>query len=791
MHADTPESKPPIPGAAPAARPRRRPRWRYAAFAFLGLVAALVAAVAWFMHLGRPVRSGERSIAGLGANVEVYFDDAAVPHVFARSESDIARAIGYLHASERLTQLELGRRFAHGRLAEILGPALVDVDVRSRRLGFMAAAAASMPRLSDRSRVLLDAYAEGVNGRLRERDMPPMLRLLGVVPEPWSPEDSLGFAALMAYELSAPLDQEFWRARLHGALGAAVVELFGWDGLDTGGSEAAIATRFPNGFGGSDATEGGGQSNNWAVGAARSATGSALLAGDPHLSLGLPPRWYQARLSSPEYDVQGFTLPGVPVVIVGQSALRAWSVTTTGLDGEDSFVEDYDPATFTVLRGDTRVAVVRRTETIGVSGGNSVEFELLSTDLGPLLPADVDGGLPWRSLAWTLYAPADPLELFTALASAPRLEDVLTAAESYVAPAQNLAIAEASGRVAYTVVGRAPVRGRGDGRLPAPAWDSSFHWRGLESAAANPRVVDPADGVVATANADVRPDDYRGAFTADFAHPSRRDRLYGALRARDDWNVADFAALQLDVRSPYALAVVAALGEPRDFAGAAGAKDALLILAPWDGEVRGGPAAALFHFVVRELAVGVWEKLHPDQPVGFGVLRDALPRWLSASPGGGPSALGVDHETVIGAALARAWSATQARLGPDPRTWRSEDLQQLQLDHPLVDVPILGRWLSRGPFGFAGHNSTVNVSWSRWRGDSIEVAGAASLRFVADTVDPDRSLGILPGGQSGHPFDPHYDDQLPLWLAGEMRPMAFSRAAVQRVQRSHLVLTPQ
>lgn len=785
-------------GVSVAQRGKRLPRvLRWLALGLAVLCVGLAAGLLWWVSTGRPTRSGTVVVPGLVAAVEIHFDDAAVPHVWATDERDLARSMGYLHASERLTQMELGRRYARGTLAEVLGAELEGVDRRSRELRFAESALRNVARLGERSRLWLDAYAEGVNSRIDEGKRPPLLVLLGVRPEPWTPADSLGFAALMAFELASGLDQEFHRLALHRQLGPRLADLAGWDGLDTGREGVPFADGFPGDAGRRDGTpepRAGGQSNNWAVGPERSTSGHALLAGDPHLALGLPPRWYQVRLSAPGYDVQGFTLPGIPLVIVGQSPLRAWSVTTTGLDAEDSFVEDYDPTTGTVLRGEQRVPVERRLETIERRGADPVQLDLLRTDIGPLLPPDEARGLPWRSLAWSLYESGDPLAVFFALAGARDLEEVFAAAEGYVAPAQNLTIAEASGAIAYTVIGRRPDRGLGDGRLPAPAWDKRFHWRGLRPAAENPRVVQPADGVLATANADVRPPGYVAAagapFTADFAHPSRRDRILDALRARSDWDVASMAQLQLDRRSPYALELVRAIGTEfdgsEDEADREGARKAVELLSSWDGRVEGTGAALLFQVSVAALVSQTQEALLGEGPSSFGMLRDALPRLVARDAGW----LGDGRDRRVAHALARAWARCVVLGGPDPSTWRLEDHQSLELEHGLSALPILGPLLARGPFGLGGHDSTVNVAWTRGRGEGLAVVGGASLRFVADAADPDRSVAILPGGQSGHPFDDHYDDQVTDWLEGRMRPMAFGREAVLQRSASRLDLVP-
>jgi penicillin G amidase len=790
--------------------PPRRWLRRSLAFAAGALLLALVAAalaIHFSLRVGAPQRSGSLSVAGLSAPVDVLFDERAVPHLFASEAADLALALGWLHACERMAQMELARRYARGRLAELVGKDGLATDIRMRRLELARTAEAAVQHLAPESRAWLEAYAVGVNARLEQGGRDPLLRLLGVRPEPWSPADSLCLVLLMALELSTSFEGEFARLGLLASAGREALDaLYAWDeaylepehellaeGLqrlvegapltrallqDSGSGEASPDASAPR-----EIVPVGGGSNAWAVSGARSTGRGALLAGDPHLSLGLPSRWYQVRASSPQYDAQGFTLPGLPLIVIGQGPYRAWSLTTTGLDTEDTFVEDFDPRSATVRRGSRRVPVEARIEAIRVRGEGGRDVPMWRTELGPLFPADAARGLPPYSLAWTAHQPGDPVQLFLELARAPEPAAVWAAARDYVAPVQTLVVAEAMGSAHYGVVGAHPRRPRGSGRLPSPAWEASFHWTGRTAGDAGPRVEQP-EGVVVSANADVRPDGWDAPFPADFAHPSRRDRLLAVLDQRVSWDLEQLAALQRDRSSPYAEALIAVLGD--DWEGDAGRASA--ILQAWDARVEGGPGALLFQYTVRELVHGMGEHLLGQARHArtfYSPLRDALPRLL------GPEGLpGEARRMLVGEALERAYLAAQRRAGYDPANWRLEAVQELELRHPLGDLPVIGRRLNRGPFGFAGHDSAVDVAWSRWRGEQLVALGAACLRFVADTADPDRSLAVQPGGQSGHPFDPHYADQLDAWREGTLHPLHWSRAAAEAAAVSRLSLLP-
>ncbi|MEO0651424.1 MAG: penicillin acylase family protein, partial [Planctomycetota bacterium] len=293
---------------------------------------------------GLPLRAGERELAGLEGSVRVRFDPRGIPHVRGGSTSDLARALGYLHANDRMFQMELGRRLASGRLAEVLGPALLGVDLEHRTLDLRRVATRSVERSSPRAQVWYAAYAEGVNAWLAERgpDLPPELRLLQLRPEPWTPADSASFALLMAKDLVDPGEFEQvnldWLAEV-GPLGLS--EILGVEGLHVPPGIHDLALRVaakgaPSGAGESAA----GFSNNWAVGGAMSASGGALLANDPHLNLALPAQFFVVRLSCPGFEVLGASLPGHPAIVIGRSDRRAWALTNTGLDVDDVTVEE-------------------------------------------------------------------------------------------------------------------------------------------------------------------------------------------------------------------------------------------------------------------------------------------------------------------------------------------------------------------------------------------------------------------------------------------------------------------
>ena len=756
---------------------------------------------------GLPRRSGSERLEGLEAAVSVRFDGHGVPHVSAASELDAVRALGWLHANDRLEQMELMRRWTAGRLAEIVGEAALEKDLDARRFRLRRTAVLHAAALDPDSRAIADAYAEGVNAWIAARgdDLPPLFRILRFEPEPWTRVDSVGIPMLLARALSFTLGiPEEDRFRWLGALGPAALddlvagaplvvaeelERLARAACPPAGSDAPTASAAP-------APEGGGGSNNWAIGASRTATGAPLVANDPHLALNAPPTWYAVHLDAPEVSVAGLSLPGAPGVLIGHNAHVAWSFTNPRLDDVDLFVEELDASGERVRRGDGWVALEREFETVEVRGADDVRLSLARTDRGPFFDADPERGLPPRSLAWSAYQPADPVRAFQRLARARNVDEVLAAVGLHPFLPLNIVAADADGGLLFTVIGRQPNRRGMSGRFPAAGWDPRVGWDGLLDHGANPIVLRPADDLLVTANEDVRPPGYVVPYSDYFDTPQRGNRIRERIAGEDRWTAKRAADLQLDRRSLYPADLLATLEGP--FEG-----DALRCfetLRAWNGEFvaeRAEPAL----FVLTERAL--LEAIMGDDLSPHGLPRlPALNRrvfLLDVLAGKCEADWFDDARTparesraqTISSALASAWRQGVERWGADFDAWHYGELHQLHLAHPLGEVPLVGGWFNRGPFPVGGSGTTVYAFGGDWDGDELPAVWGASVRVVFDLADPDRSRIVLPMGQSGHPGDHHYDDMLPLFLAGETVTLPWSEEAIEAACASRLTLEPR
>ena len=767
------------------------------ALVLLVVAASAVVVLFWlWTRSGRPQRAGVASLAGLASAVEVRFDGAGVPALRAASELDAAAALGWLHANDRLFQMELTRHAATGRLGELFGERALAYDRRVVRLGVRRTTARLFAAASPRTRELLEAYAAGVNAWMRAHgnDLPPEFRLLGRRPEPWRATDSLAVIAVMARTLSPiaepPEEELFGFLRAFGAVRARELAVDSAAAVFAEVEAAALATAGPSAAL-EDRPEGADLgSNNWVVAPERSASGEALVANDPHLNIGLPNVWYQARISAPDYEASGMTLPGAPAVVLGRGPRLAWACTNLYIDDVDLYLERLDATGTQVQRGEGWVPIASERETIRASG-HEESIEVRWTDRGLFLGADSEHGLPPRSVAWAGFEPADQLAAIAGLARARTLDEVPLAIAPYAYPAQNLVVAGADGGILWTPLGRGPDRFGWDGRFPAPGWRPDVGWRGLLPAAHNPVLRDPPEGAIATANSRL-PIETPAWFGADFDTPFRVDRIRERLLSRRDWTVDELAALQVDDLSLWARTLVGALGDgyTGDAAKAAAA------LASWDGKMAVRGPAALFALVERELQRAVFA----DEAHAAGLPRFGTRKRLAALLDGRIAETWFDdvstgarearHETVE-KALAAAWRQATARWGESIERWPYGAMHRLVLDHPLGGAWLVGRWLARGPYELPGSATTVLAFGGPWRGDEVDVTYGPSMRFVTSAADPEATRAVIPGGQSGHPFDAHYDDQIDDYLAGRTRAVPWSAEAVARAAVSTLRLMPE
>jgi penicillin G amidase len=753
-------------------------------------IAAAAAGVAGIIGLRRmllrlpvPPRNESLALKGLRAPVEILIDQSGVPHLYAANTSDLVFGQGYVHARDRLWQMELNRRIAAGTLAELFGAPALEADRFLRRLGFGRDALRDLAALSDDARALLDAYAAGVNAYVAHHRPPLEFMLLRTGPKPWKATDSLAFGRYMGWTQTPNWETELIRGRLLDRLGPERVTL-----MEPGNPLTALSGLS------------GGASNNWVAAGDRSSTGRPLLANDPHLYPRIPAVWYVAHLNGGDLDVAGATLPGVPGVVIGHTARIAWGVTAGMADCEDLFLERPDPDDhhrFAFKDGYEPATVTRETYVIRGRAA-PLEEDVIRTRHGPLLNGTLDipvDGMP-LALRSALHDAPNPVEGLFRLNRATDWGTFRAALEGWTFPCLNFVYADVDGNIGYKLAGRVPIRAKGDGYAPVPGWTGEEEWTGYIPFDEMPEAFNPPDGVFATANS--RPDAPSGHFLArDWVDDSRWRRIIELLRSRPRHTLEDFQAMQADQVSLPAKAIVEAL--PSDASGDPLARKALGFLHAWNGRLSADSAAAAIYEVFR---VELLRALNRDldggqQDILLGKGPDPLIAPVTAFYFRGSSEL-IGHlqqadAAVVRAALESAIAFLRRELGGDVDSWEWGRLHRITFAHPIgVGVPTLDRvlHLSRGPLPIGGDADTIAQAgvdpWHPFAANAFMV----SYRQLFDVGAWDEARFILPTGQSGHPGSRHYDDMIEPWRRVQYRLLPFSRAAVAAAVAETAALLP-
>jgi penicillin amidase len=742
-------------------RRRRRPSLlRRALVALLLLMLAVPGFALGLVWWTLPARDAALALPGLTAAVDIRFGAEGVPRITAANERDAAAALGYLHARDRLFQMEMMRRGAEGRLAEVAGSAALRLDRFSRLLGLAQRAQADLETLDDAARAMLDAYAAGVNAWIAQRGRfaAPEFLVLGA-PEPWRPRDSLLWAKVMGLWLSGNWRTELERARLAAVLPEGRV----WDlwPLDRSNGRADVAAigqldrvlaaipRF-----GEDAPLPSSASNAWAVAGARSASGAPLLAADPHLGYGAPVLWYLARIEFPDGRMlAGATAPGVPLMVIGRNGDLAWGFTTTHSDTQDVFLEPESAAR------------VVRTEVIKLRGGEAVTLTVRETGNGPVI-SDLDetprsdGRV--LSLRMANLEPRDTSAMgLLALNRARSLAEARAAAALIASPPQNLMVAERAGGIAMYLTGRTPLRAEGhEGSLPG-----STPWQGFVPFDALPHVENPAGGVIVNANNRVSPEGHPVFLGRDWLGDWRFRRIHALLAGAERHDAQGFAAMQMDAVSLLARESLPALRALPRGTGTLGAAQALL--AEWEGTMAVDRPEPLIWaaFARRMPQLALAQARVPEAPASAEFLRFLLSGEERASWW-----CNGDCRAMAALALAEAVADLAREYGPDPAAWRWGAAHVARFEHPLLRfIPGLSQ-VTGLAVPVAGDGETVQRQATRGGGrEPFQALHGAGLRFVADLGDADTTLAIIGTGQSGHVMSPHWGDQNEAWRTGGMR----------------------
>ncbi len=803
---------------------KARRRWRIAGGIVLAVIVVIAGMGTWMVRRPWPQVAGTIKVEGLTAPVKVLRDAWGVPQIYAENEHDLFFAQGYVHAQDRLWQMETMRRLGNGTMSAAVGEKAINKDLYYRALGLRRVAEESWSKIDDESRAILEAYAEGINAYAdthRGLRMPLEFTLLGVDYEPWTPVDSLVYGNLLSRLLSGNLSFELIRLMMTSELGEETVgELFPasdpempliipegvdlykdfsglrfdlWDDIEA-------QAGYPAGDWGS---------NDWAVHGDRTASGRPILANDTHLGTLLPSYWYANGLHGGRFDCVGFSFAGVPLIIIGHNQSIAWGTTNLGPDTQDIYLEklnDPDNPTQYEFKGEWRDLQIIE-ETIAVKNGDPQTFKVYFTNHGPIInefSASMKGGDP-IAVRWTLADGNSLMRSIFNLNLAANWKEFRDALRDWDTPGQNFVYADTEGNIGYQATGRTPIRVEGHtGMLPVPGWTGEYEWQGYIPFDEMPAVLNPPDGYVATANNKVTPDDYPYILTYDWFPGYRARRITDLLAASTQHTVETIAAVQADTYSlpaesirPYMLAIQPETDQEAK---------AIALLRDWDLDLKTDRVGATIYeawyvFALRNtIGDEMSDTIETQYLLGnyqrHGTQHVPMMRRLLADPNNAwfddvttPDKVET-RDDILRRGLVDALAWLSDEYGKDPNNWTWGRAHVVSFSHlTFGSLPVLSNIFNSRTIPARGDAFTVDAMGFDWSAP-FGVGHGVSQRMIVDMADFDRMEIILPTGQSEHLFYSHRADMLQMWQDVQYIPMPFSQTAVEADTQSTLTLQP-
>ena len=806
----------------------------------------------WFYHVARSSLAqidGAIAVSGLQSPVTVTRDQHGVPHITAASLPDLFFAQGYITAQDRLWQMDMTRRAVAGEMAEIFGdsrgPAApvgritgklgpgqtwVEYDKQQRILRLRPVSESVAAQLPARDRAFFEAYAKGVNAYIdQHRDnLPIEFRMLGYQPRPWSPTESLLIGIGMSQLLNPQYETEYWREKISAKLSPELMaDLYppdswhdhppaseaGVQGQQQGSAETQVAERpfraakmhvVQRGFSpGGDACEAclpG--SNNWVVSGAHTVSGKPLLSNDMHLPHRVPGVWYELQLHSGDFNVEGFSLPGMPFITVGHNQRIAWGFTNLNPDVQDLFIENFNAAgEYQTPTGWQKPEIDH--QIIHVKGKPDVALDVVITRHGPIISSLFHGEARQIALQWLIYDSRGITVPVFDVNTAQNWEQFRKALSQFATPSQNVVYADIDGNIGYQAMGFAPIRasstpasaktalaggpGAGDGTLPASGADGKHDWTGYIPFDKMPSVYNPPSGIIATANAKITPAGYPYVLATQWFPPYRTERIYKLLKSDKKFSPADMLAIQTDITSEYDRFFADKFVYAIDHSSKASSRtrQAADVMRGWDGRMLADLAAPTIEVRTRRY---LWEMLlepklgndadnyeWSEMAVALENIVDKQPdRWLP--PGY------ANFNDLLTAAVEKALQDAPSDL----QSWKYGEAYPVVITHPIFSgIPILH-----------GHMSVAGPGRQPQSGGGYTVKQVGrgfgpSERMTVDFSNLDGSTFNIVLGESGQPFSPYYMDQWDAWYNNKTFPLAYSDEAVAGAKTHELKLQPQ
>lgn len=805
------------------------------------LVLVIIAGAAILVTVRRPYPDpgGTVTLPGLKDEVTIIRDEVGMPHIYANNLEDLFYAQGYVTAQDRFWQMEWWRYQGQGRIAELVGEPGIEPDKFIRTAGWNRMSQTTLDYYRQEAPDfynILENYSAGVNAYIGDKS-PAQLSLSHTIlqavnepwaVEPWEPINTVSWGVVMSFVLADDIDRELAYANLINNYGEEVtfdlrppypynsrpviaptdqlVSEFAQNGLPPGWDTAVnwqnvnsdIIGQIPDNILGTPPFIG---SNNWVISGDHTDTGMPLLANDPHLAIQLPAIWYEVGLHAPGYNVVGFSFAGVPGVIIGHNDNIAWGVTNTGADVQDLYIEKINPDNpnqYEWLGQWQDMEIIE--ETIKVNGGEDIVLPVRLTRHGPIISDGRDDTQDVLAMRWAAQEPSRVLQSVVLLNQAQNYNDFREALRFWDVPSQNFVYADTQGNIAYQMPGLTPIRKNGNGMVPVPGWNGEYEWEGWIPYEELPALFNPEQGYIVTANHAIVDEAYPNFITRDWADGDRGQRIVDMIEERlanGQITQADLAAIQFDSRSLLAdtyIPLLAGLNssDPQIQA-------ALDILNAWNRqERRDETGPTIFEIFLLKLYEDILvDELGPENVATLQQQNNIFLHKIAHEPDSPwwdnvNTSAKETREDILLQALADALAWLAENQGGEMASWTWGSLHQAPfISSPLGESGIgpVESLVNRGPFPADGGNSLVNaVGWDPK--EPALVDWHPSMRMLVDMSNFDASQMVIPTGQSGHPGNPHYDDQIELWLNGEYHPMRWSETAVQSAAAEILILKP-
>lgn len=780
---------------------------------FLLILLTGISGLAIYWTFYRPLPDYQATIkhSNIENEVQIHWDTYGVPHIYANNKQDLYYSLGYVHAQDRLWQMTLSQMAAEGRFAEFLGKELLPYDKLQRTLGFWRIAQEIETTLSDSTLNLLQAYANGVNSYIKNnpKKIPIQFTLADMNPIEWSPTHSIALARMMAWELNLA-----WKSELNYAYFAEHLpdDKFSQllpdnqyvateNGPATNWASVLMSLAEKNkklnkimGIQGSHVG-----SNAWAVDAEKSSTGFPILAGDPHLGLNMPGKWYEVHLNVDGQNLSGATLAGAPIVILGQNDHLAWSLTNIMLDDTDFFVEALNPNNPNeyVLDSLANEPIFEKfeiqKEVIKIKGADDTLFTHKITNHGPIIsdvfPEQkfVDGRV--ISMQWTGYEISNEIEALLTMNWAKDFDEFKRGAYNFKVPGQNFIYADKDGNIAQLSMANIPMRD-GNPILLREGWNPDHDWQGYVRDEQLPTIINPERGWVANANTYPANNDYPYYISTYWEPNSRINRIEQYLSQNELLSPQSFQQIQNDTYSHFSrelsrliLPVLKNSDNPQF-------STAISYLENWDYTYDGSEtAASIMDVFLLNLAQNTFGDEMPESVYKRFVLFSSLPvRALNRFLRDGSSFFDdvtteevvENRDDIIIKSMEETINYLEQNYGPEPFEWRWEQLHTITFTPQLFgqaakdpDAPtalklIVNNLLNEGPHPVNGHGMSINNGEYLWS-DPYEMVLGPSIRRIIDLSDLSKTWSINPTGQSGNPLSQYYGDQTKSWLNGQYK----------------------